>query len=105
MYALYVRHQLRPDAVGDFDRLVEQTVAAIRANEPDTLVYLVGAPEDDLTARVFVEIYRDESAFVRHEAQPHVRHFLAAREPMLAGLHVEFLPRCAGSMPAPGGSG
>lgn len=99
MYALYVRHQLRPDAVGDFDLLVEQTVAAIRANEPGTLVYVVGTPDDDPTARVFLEIYRDKAAFDRHEAQPHVRHFLAAREQMLAGLHVEFLPDCTGAMP------
>jgi quinol monooxygenase YgiN len=99
MYALYVRHQLRPDAVDDFDALVARTVASIRAHEPDTLVYVVGAPEDDPLARVFLEVYRDDEAFARHNAQPYVQQFLAAREPMLSELRVEFVPQCDGALP------
>jgi quinol monooxygenase YgiN len=103
MFALCVRHELRPDAAPAFDRLVEQTVASIRAHEPGTLVYVVGAAKDDPTARVFLEVYRDEEAFDRHNAQPYVRQFLAAREPMLTGFRVEFMPDCAGQMPTPHG--
>jgi quinol monooxygenase YgiN len=103
MFALYVRHELRPDALVDFDRLVEQTVAAIRVHEPATLVYVVGAPQDDPTARVFLEIYQDEDAFVRHNDQPYVRDFLAARQPMLTGLRVDLVPECTGAMPAAAG--
>lgn len=102
VFALCVRHQLRVEAVADFDRLVEQTVAAIRIHEPGTLVYVVGAPEDDPTARVFLEIYRHEEAFDRHNQQPHVQHFLAAREPMLTGLLVEVMPDSTGAIPSPG---
>lgn len=102
MFALYVRHDLRPDAVGDFDRLVEKTVAEIRVHEPGTLVYVVGAPQDDPSARVFLEVYRDEDAFARHNDQPYVRDFLAARQPMLTGLHVEVVPACTGALTGAG---
>lgn len=101
MFALYVRHQLMPESVSAFDRLVEQTVASIKAQEPGTLVYVVGAPKDDPISRVFLEIYHDEEAFDHHNAQPYVRHFIAARESMLRDLHVDFLPDCSGQMPAP----
>jgi quinol monooxygenase YgiN len=103
LFALYVRHQLLPESVSDFDRLVEQTVASIRAHEPGTLVYVVGAPKDDSTSRVFLEIYRDEEAFDHHNAQPYVRRFLEARGPMLTDLRVEFMPDCSGQLPAPNG--
>jgi quinol monooxygenase YgiN len=92
---------LLPESVSAFDRLVEQTVASIRAHEPGTLVYVVGEPKDDPTSRVFLEIYRDEEAFDRHNSQPYVRCFLAAREPMLREIRVDFLPDCSGQMPAP----
>jgi quinol monooxygenase YgiN len=100
MYALYVRHQLRPEATADFDRLVERTVANIRAHEPGTLVYVVGTPTHDPAARVFLEIYADEAAFDRHNAQPYVRSFLAAREQLLTDLRVDVVPDCSGRMPA-----
>jgi quinol monooxygenase YgiN len=103
MFALYVRHQLHPHAVDDFDRSVDRAVTSIRANEPDTLAYVVGAPEDDPLARVFLEVYRDREAFARHNAQPYVQEFLAAREPMLSELRVEFVPECDGVMPTPTG--
>jgi quinol monooxygenase YgiN len=103
MFALCVRHQLLPESVAAFDRLVEQTIASIRAHEPGTLVYVVGASTDDPTSRVFLEIYCDEEAFDHHNAQPYVRRFLAAREPMLTDLRVDFMPDCSGQMPAPNG--
>jgi quinol monooxygenase YgiN len=103
LFALYVRHQLLPESVSAFDRLVEQTVASIRAHEPGTLAYVVGAAKDDPTSRGFLEIYQDEAAFDHHNAQPYVRRFLEAREPMLTDLRVEFMPDCSGQVPAPNG--
>lgn len=104
MFALCVRHQLLPESVSAFDGLVEQTVASIRAHEPGTLAYVVGAPTDDPTSRVFLEIYRDEEAFDLHNDQPYVRRFLDAREPMLTDLRVEFMPDCSGLMPPRNGT-
>jgi quinol monooxygenase YgiN len=47
--------------------------------------------DDDPSARVFIEVYRDERAFAAHEAQPYVQHFLLEREPMIRALRVERL--------------
>jgi quinol monooxygenase YgiN len=91
MFALVVRFQVRPERVVDFDRLVEQTIARIDEEEPGTLTYLATTVDDDAHARVFIEIYEDESAFAVHEEQPHTQHFLREREPLLASVRVERL--------------
>lgn len=96
MYSLVVRFDVRPDRILEFDALVEATIAAIRAGEPGTSTYLSMRVDDDPCARVFLEVYDDESAFAAHEAQPHVQEFLRAREPMLSAVRVERLVRTAG---------
>jgi quinol monooxygenase YgiN len=101
MFALHVRHELLAECVSAFDRLVEETMTGIRAHEPGTLVYLVGAPPDDPTVRIFLEVYRDEQAFEQHSSQPHVRRFLASREPMLREIRVDVVPDCTGKVPGP----
>lgn len=79
LYGLVVRFELLDGHEDAFDALVAETLALIRAEEPGTVVYVVhrelGAP----AVRVFYELYRDETAFETHEAQPHVAHFLAER--------------------------
>lgn len=91
MYALVVRFEVRPESVAAFDRLVAQTLEEIREYEPRTLTYLPTAVVDAPASRVFIEVYEDEAAFVEHERQPHVRHFLQAREPLLESVRVERL--------------
>ena len=91
MYALVVRFQVRPDRVDEFDALVAETRREISAHEPGTLEYAVYAVDDDPDARVFVEVYADEAAFLAHEQQPHTRRFLKDREPLLASVRVERL--------------
>lgn len=91
MFALVVRFQVRPDQLEQFDELVVRTLEGIAAHEPGTLTYLPTRVEGDDTARIFLEVYADEDAFVAHEEQPHTRHFLAAREPMLLSVRVERL--------------
>lgn len=91
MYALVVRFDVLPERLRDFDRLAADTIELITANEPGTLTYVATGVEGESTARVFIEIYADKTAFVAHEEQPHVQRFLAEREPMLASLRVERL--------------
>jgi quinol monooxygenase YgiN len=79
LYGLVVRFELL-DGHGDaFDALTAATVELIRSEEPGTLVYAVHREPDAPAVRVFYELYRDESAFEAHEAQPHVARFLAER--------------------------
>jgi quinol monooxygenase YgiN len=96
MHALIVHFDVLPDRLGDFDRLVEQTLASIAAHEPGTRVYLAGSTVEGQGQRVFIEVYEDAEAFAQHEAQPHVRDFLARRGPMLRSVTVEVLPRAEG---------
>jgi quinol monooxygenase YgiN len=98
MFALVVRFDLRPDAEDDFDLLVEETTAQIRAAEPGTLLYLCHRVQGAPAARVFYELYRDDAAFQAHEVAPHVKEFHARRAPMMAGPErVEFLGRLGGA--------
>ena len=90
-HALVVHFHLRPGAAAGFDELVARTLPLIRAAEPGTLVYAVHTDAADPSVRVFYELYRDLDAFEAHEAQPHVREFLAARAQYLERVDVQVL--------------
>ncbi|WP_042404688.1 putative quinol monooxygenase [Streptacidiphilus carbonis] len=95
-YALAVRFSLQNAAAGDlFDALVARTIEGIRS-EAGTLVYAVHTPVNEPLVRVFYELYADRDAFEAHEAQPHTRHFLTAREEFLAGVEVTFMNEIGG---------
>ena len=92
MFGLVVRFNLKGGSGPAFDKLTDETLAAIRTAEPGTLVYACHEVDGDVDARVFYELYQDRAAFDAHEEQPHVQRFLAEREDYLAGPpRVEFL--------------
>lgn len=79
LYGLVVRFELLDGHEDAFDALAAETVALIRTEEPPTVVYVVHREPDAPSVRVFYELYREETAFETHEAQPHVARFLAER--------------------------
>lgn len=80
--------------------MVAETVSLIEEREPGTLMYLVHEVEDDPDGRVFYELYRDRAAFDQHNAQEHVRRFLAEREQyLIEPPRVEFLNLGSGAGP------
>jgi quinol monooxygenase YgiN len=92
MFALVVRFDLKDQsAASQFDALVERTAAGIVEHEPGTLVYSTHPVVDEPLARVFYEVYADRTAFEAHEAQPHVKEFLAERDQYLSDTRIEFL--------------
>lgn len=92
MIGLMVRFTCKDEASAEaYDRLVAQTVVAIRAHEPDTLVYAVHRVEGRPLQRIFYELYRDEAAFAAHEAAPHTRRYLAERDAYLSATEVDRL--------------
>jgi quinol monooxygenase YgiN len=99
-FALVVRFTVRPEAEAEFDDLITRTTAAIREQEPGTLVYACHRVDGAPHQRIFYELYRDRAAFDEHERQPHVRHFLAAREALLESTDVDFLTLADGKTPA-----
>jgi quinol monooxygenase YgiN len=97
MFGLVVRFDLQPGHAEAFDRLVAETTARIRADEPGTLLYLCHRVDGEPLARIFYELYRDQAAFQVHEEQPHVKAFLQERERYMARpARVEFLDRLDG---------
>lgn len=98
-FALVVRFTVRPGSEAAFDELVASTTAAIRANEPGTLVYACHAVEGAPRDRIFYELYASKSAFHAHEDQDHTRHFLSARGTLLEATRVDFLSLKDGKTP------
>jgi quinol monooxygenase YgiN len=84
LFALLVRFSVRPGHEDAFDALVAETLAAIAAEEPDTIVYASHTAAEEPTVRVFYECYRSHDAFQAHEAAPHIRRFLSERTQHLA---------------------
>lgn len=90
-YALRVRFTLRDEAAAAaFDGLLAPLVEGIRT-EPGTWIYNIWTPEDEPLVREFYELYADRAAFEAHEAQPHTRTFLSAREQHLSSFEVTYL--------------
>jgi quinol monooxygenase YgiN len=97
VFGLSVRFTCEDEVAADaFDRLVDETLPAIRQHEPGTLVYAVHIVAGKPLQRIFYELYSDRDAFDAHENQPHVRRFLADREQYLASVDVDFLTLRAG---------
>ncbi|MGH3636232.1 MAG: putative quinol monooxygenase [Mycobacterium sp.] len=84
MFALIVRFDVLAGHLDAFDDLVTETVTAIVADEPDTIIYASHTQAEEPNLRVFYECYRDHDAVLAHEATPHTRRFLAERSQHLA---------------------
>ncbi len=92
MFGLCVRFTCKDEASAEaYDRLVAETVEAIKTSEPGTLVYASHLVDGQPLQRIFYELYRDEAAFRAHEEAPHTRRYLAEREQYLAGREVDRL--------------
>ena len=81
-------YTLIEDRVHEFDRLTERVVGKVRASEPDTLVYIVHAVPSAPMQRILYEVYRDRSAYDRHQQQPYVTEFEADRQPYVLATNV-----------------
>jgi quinol monooxygenase YgiN len=92
MFGLCVRFTCKDEASAEgYDQLVAETVEAIKANEPETLVYASHLVDGQPLQRIFYELYRDKAAFEAHEAAPHTRRYLDQRDQYLASTEVDWL--------------
>jgi quinol monooxygenase YgiN len=87
-HGLIAIYTLLDDKVADFDRIAEQAAEQVRANEPDTLVYVIHTVPKAPMQRIFYEVYRDREAFERHEQQPYLKRFVTARRPYVLATNV-----------------
>jgi quinol monooxygenase YgiN len=92
MFGLCVRFTCKDEASAEaYDRLVAETVGAIKGNEPGTLVYASHLVDGQPLQRIFYELYRDKAAFEAHEAAPHTCRYLDERDQYLASTEVDWL--------------
>ena len=107
MFGLCVRFTCKDEtSAKEYDRLVAETIEAIKVHEPGTLVYASHLVDGQPLQRIFYELYRDRAAFDAHEQSAHTRRFLAEREPLLESKAVDFLALADGKTPvsAPAGA-
>lgn len=71
-----------------FDVLAQRVVAEVRANETDTLVFIVHAVPSAPMQRILYEVYRDHAAYERHCHQPYVAKFELERRPFVLATNV-----------------
>ena len=89
MFGLCVRFTCKDEASAEaYDRLVAETIEAIKTNEPGTLVYASHLVDGQPLQRIFYELYRDKAAFDAHEAASHTRRYLNERDQYLASAEV-----------------
>jgi quinol monooxygenase YgiN len=81
-------YTLLEERVDDFDRLTKQVVKQVRAQEPDTLVYIVHAVPSAPMQRILYEVYRDRAAYESHKRQPYVIAFEADRRPYVLATNI-----------------
>src|SRR5256884_7274962 len=92
MFGLFVRFTCKDEAAAEaYDKLVAETIEAIKTDEPGTLVYASHTVEGQPLQRIFYELYRDRAAFEAHEASPATRRYLKARGQYLASTEVDWL--------------
>jgi quinol monooxygenase YgiN len=81
-------YTLLEDRVQDFDQLTKRVVKLVRAQEPDTLVYIVHAVPSAPMQRILYEVYRDRDAYEAHRRQPYVLAFEADRRPFVLATNI-----------------
>jgi len=92
MFGLFVRFTCKDEASAQaYDRLVAETIEAIKTDEPGTLVYASHLVEGQPLQRIFYELYQDRAAFEAHEASPATRRYLAERDQYLVSTEVDWL--------------
>jgi quinol monooxygenase YgiN len=97
MFGLFVRFTCKDEAAAAaYDRLVAETIEAIKADEPGTIVYASHLVDGQPLQRIFYELYQDKAAFEAHEVAPHTRRYLDERGQYLASTEVDWLTLRAG---------
>lgn len=76
---------------------LQELTAAVKANEPDVLVYIAHRSQKDPTKIVFFEVYKDAAAVANHSKQPHMAKMFAQAGALFEpGMQVEKMDRVGG---------
>jgi quinol monooxygenase YgiN len=80
MLVVLVDVTVRAEALGEFERAILDNAARSVEREAGCLRFEVSQREDDPTAWIFYEVYRDAAAFEEHRRQPHFLAYQAVAE-------------------------
>ena len=83
-------YQVKPQAVEQVKRAIEEFVQYVRANEPGTQMYVAWQQQDDPTRFLHLFIFRDSAAQAIHSESEAVKRFEAIYSPELVGGDVVF---------------
>ena len=75
----------RPGHEQTVERALRAVIAAVKAEEPGTVAYVVSRDRDDPGLFTTFERFVDEAAMTRHNKSPAVAAFVAATRDSLAG--------------------
>jgi quinol monooxygenase YgiN len=99
MFGILIRFDLKDEAAArGFDALAEQTIAAVQAMEPETLMYVVHRVEDAPLSRIFYEVYASRDAHAQHELTEHMKHAFAELGQYVESARMEFLDAPSGKL-------
>jgi len=92
MIAVIATIHVREDKVADFERAVRELEAAVKAREPDCLLYRMARSRTEPLTYKNLEIFRDQAALDSHQAQEHFKIGARALRDCVSGPStVEFL--------------
>lgn len=92
MLGTLLRFELKDDAAArGFDALAEKLIAAVRAAEPETLVYVVHTVEDAPLSRVVYEVYANQDAAERHGSTDYFQHAMVELDQYVLSARMEIL--------------
>jgi quinol monooxygenase YgiN len=87
-----LRFELKNDAaVRGFDALAEKLIAAVRAAEPETLVYVFHAVEDAPLSRVVYEVFANQDAAERHGSTDYFQRAMVELDQYVVSARMETL--------------
>ena len=89
---LQVLIRIKPENVDAFMQKLAANAAAARA-EPGCQTFQVLVDPKEKTKVMLYEIYKDETAFQHHQAQPAFKAYVEEAVPLLAQLDREFFTR------------
>jgi quinol monooxygenase YgiN len=95
VFAILIRFDLKDEAAArGFDALAEETIAAVQALEPETLIYVVHRIE----ARMFYEVYASRDAHAQHESTEHMKRAFAELGQYVESVRMKFLDAPSGKL-------
>lgn len=85
VFTVVAKLRARPGREVELEAVLKRQVAAVRAHEPDCLVYRLHRLAQDPTVFLFYEQYRSEAAFALHRQAAHLAAFQGERKDLVAG--------------------